>query len=156
MRRRMFALRDVFWVETARDQRVVQVDGRALCQSGALLFRDAAGREVYRIQEKLLRVRDSMYVYRGGDVAAKVHNGLFLPLRDRFLIDVPGHGDLTTRGNVVYLEYGLERNGVTIARVSKRWFGGHDAYGVDVAPEEDRLLVLAITVIIDSMCHTML
>ena len=44
-----------------------------------------------------------------------------------------------------------ERDGDTVAEISKKWFRVRDAYGVDVAPGEDAPLILAITVAIDSL-----
>jgi uncharacterized protein YxjI len=38
-----------------------------------------------------------------------------------------------------------------VATISKRWFRIRDTYGVDIAPGQDDLLVLAITVCIDAM-----
>ncbi|MGB8356173.1 MAG: hypothetical protein WCD79_19910 [Chthoniobacteraceae bacterium] len=39
------------------------------------------------------------------------------------------------------------------AEVSKRWFALTDTYGVDIAENEDDLLILASTVVIDMVCH---
>jgi uncharacterized protein YxjI len=54
---------------------------------------------------------------------------------------------------VLYYDYQIERDGAAVARVSKRWFRISDTYGVEVAPSEDALLMLAITAIIDVMSH---
>ena len=37
--------------------------------------------------------------------------------------------------------------------VSKNWFRVRNSYGVEVAPDEDAALLLAITVVIDMMAH---
>ena len=47
----------------------------------------------------------------------------------------------------------IERDGDTIARVSKRWFRLRDTYGVEIAGGEDDALLLALTVAIDEMAH---
>jgi uncharacterized protein YxjI len=59
---------------------------------------------------------------------------------------------------VVDHEYEVERDGDTVARdgdtvatVSKSWFRVRDTYGVEIAPEQDDALILAITVCMDSM-----
>jgi uncharacterized protein YxjI len=57
------------------------------------------------------------------------------------------------KGNFVDHEYEIERDGDTVATISKRWFRVRDTYGVEVGPGEDAALVLAITVCIDSMAH---
>jgi uncharacterized protein YxjI len=153
MRQRLFAFGDDFDIENEQGERVFHVDGKALRIRATLVFQDLQGHEIYRIQEKLLRVRDTMRIYRGKVVVARVYNALFTPLRDRFRIEMPGGQDMTTHGNILYHEYTIDRNGDTVARVSKRWFHVRDTYGVEVAQSEDALLVLAITVVIDTMSH---
>ena len=69
----------------------------------------------------------------------------------RYLIEVEGGGDLSAKGNVVDHEYKIERDGETVAEVSKRWFRVRDTYGIEVAPGQDDALILAITVCIDRM-----
>ena len=153
MRQRLFAFGDDFDIENDRGERVFHIDGKALRLRAMLLFQDMQGHEIYRIQEKLLRVRDTMRIFRGKVMVARVHNALFTPLRDRFRIEIPGGQDMTTHGTILYHEYTIERNGDTLARVSKRWFRARDTYGVEVAESGDALLLLAITAVIDTMSH---
>ena len=58
---------------------------------------------------------------------------------------------MSAHGNVVDHEYEIERDGDTVATVSKSWFRVRDTYGVEIAPEQDDALILAITVCMDSM-----
>ncbi len=50
-------------------------------------------------------------------------------------------------------EYTIERDGDKIAEVSKRWFRVRDTYGVEVVPDENDVLILATTAVIDTMVH---
>jgi uncharacterized protein YxjI len=72
-------------------------------------------------------------------------------LRDRYSIEVDGGADLSAKGNVVDHEYKIERDGETVAEVSKRWFRVRDTYGIEVAPGQDDALILAVTICIDRM-----
>lgn len=154
MRQRMFSIGDDFFITNERNERVFKVDGKALRLRSTLLFEDARGGELYKIQEKVVRVRDSMTIERpDGSAAAKLHNALLTPLRDRWQIDVPGGADLTAKGNIVNHEYRIEQGGAPVATVSMRWFRVRDTYGVEVAPGVDDALMLAITVVIDMMAH---
>lgn len=84
MRQRMFAIGDDFYIEDEQGRRAFKVDGKALRVRSTLKFEDASGREPYKIQEKLARVRDSMTIERtDGGAAARVHDALITPLRDR-------------------------------------------------------------------------
>jgi uncharacterized protein YxjI len=110
---------------------------------------------LYKIQEKMVRVRDSMNIEdANGKTVAKVYNALITPLRDRWQIDVPGGADLSTRGNIVNHEYKIEQGRQTVATVSKKWFRVRDSYGVEIAPGQDDALLLAISVCIDMMAHS--
>ena len=153
MRQKIFAIGDDFWIENEQGQRVFKVDGKVFRVRDTLKFEDTQGNEIYKIQEKMLRVRDTMNIYKGNQVAAKVHNALLTPLRDRWKVSIPGGADLRTQGNVLHHEYKIKRDGYTVARVSKRWFRVRDTYGVEVQNIEDALLILAITVVIDMMAH---
>ena len=154
MRQRMFSLGDDFYIQDEQGRRAFKVDGKALRVRSTLKFEDANGRELYKIQERIARVRDSMTIERpDGSAAAKVHNALITPLRDRWAIDVPGGADMSTKGNIVNHEYKIEQGGAVVATVSRRWFRVRDTYGVEIAPGQDDALLLAITVVIDMMAH---
>ena len=154
MQQRMFSIGQDFWIENDRGQKVFKVDGKAIRIRGTLIFEDARGQELYKIQERIARVRDTMNIEDGrGRPAAKVHNALITPLRDRWQIDIPGGQNLSTQGNILNHEYRIERGRQTIATVSRKWFRIRDSYGVEVAPGEDAALMLAITVVIDMMAH---
>jgi uncharacterized protein YxjI len=154
MRERLFTIGDDFYIQNEQGQRAFWVDGKALRIRKTLLFKDLAGHEIYRIQEKMLRVRDTLNVYRGEQIAASVHKALISPLRDRLQIEVPGKGEMLAQGNFLYHNYRITRGDRTpVAEVSKKWFRVRDSYGVEIASQEDALLILAITVCIDILCH---
>ncbi len=154
MRQRMVAIGDDYFIEDEQGRRAFRVDGKALRLRSTLRFEDASGRELYTIQERVARVRDTMAIERpDGRTAARVHNALVTPLRDRWKIDVPGGVDLTATGNIFHHEYRIEAGRAPVATVSRRWFRVRDSYGVEVGPGQDAALLLAITVVIDQMAH---
>src|SRR5437763_15718543 len=154
MRERMLAIGDDYWVENGAGERTFKVDGKALRLRSTLAFEDTSGHELLRIQERKLRVRDTMVIERDGDTVATVRKALVTPLRERFKIELTAGGDYDVRGNVVDHEYTFARAGREVARVSKRWFRVRDTYGVEIEPGEADVLVLAATVAIDQMTHS--
>ena len=74
-------------------------------------------------------------------------------IRDRYSIEVDGGDDLSAKGNFVDHEYEIKRDGDKVAEVSKRWFRMRDTYGIEVAPDQDDALMLAVAVCIDRMGH---
>ena len=151
MREKMFAIGDDFWIENSDGERAFKVNGKALRIRDTLVLESPSGEELYKIQEKKLSVRDRMDVERGGDKIATIKKALISPLRERYSIDVENGDDMEAKGNIVDHEYKIERGGDQVAEVSKRWFRVRDTYGIEVAPDQDDALILAITVCIDQL-----
>ena len=126
--------------------------GRRCASGKTFVLEDSTGREVAKLQERELSVRDKMEIERDGRQLATVKKAL-VGIRDRFSIDVEGGADLDAKGDLVDHEYEIARDGDTVATVSKQWFAVRDTYGVAIAPGEDDALLLAITVCIDAMAH---
>jgi uncharacterized protein YxjI len=152
MQQRIVALGQDFDVRNERGQPVYKIDGKVRIARESLKFRDLHGNELYRLQERLVRVRESFSILRGDQVAARAHNALIDPLRERFQIEIPGGQGMTTLGKVIWAEYRIDRGGQQVAQISKRfsWIR-RDQYVVDIAAGEDDCLVLAIAVVIDMM-----
>ena len=153
MREKMFAIGDDYWIETDAGQHAFKVDGMALRIRKTLILQTPDGGEVFTIQKKLLSIRGSMEIERGGETYATVRKALVAPLRDRFSIDVEGGEGMEAKGNIVDHEYRIERGGDEVAEVSKRWFRMRDTYGIEIADHQDDALILAATVCIDQMSH---
>lgn len=151
MREKLLSVGDDYWIEDEAGERAFKVDGKALRVRDTFVIEDASGREVAKIQERKLSVRDSMKIELDGRDAT-VRKAL-VGIRERFKINVDGGPDLEAHGNFVDHEYEIERDGDTVATVSKRWFRVRDTYGVTIEAGADEPLVLAITVCLDAMAH---
>jgi len=81
---------------------------------------------------------------------ATVHKAL-VGIRARFAIELEDGEDLKAHGNIVDHEYEIERNGDTVAQISKKWFRVRESYGVEVEEGEDVGLVLATVVALESL-----
>ena len=128
---------------------VLKVDGKVLTLRDRLILRDPAGREVAQVHRRLLALRPVYEISVGGRAVAEVRKHFFTPFRDRFTIDIPGPDDLEMTGNLLDHEFTIRRSGQVVATVSKRWFALRDTYGVDIAPGEDDLLILASVLALD-------
>jgi uncharacterized protein YxjI len=154
MRQKLFSFGDDFVIkdETGRDS--FYVDGRAFSIGDKLSFQDMAGNELAFIREKLLSLGKTYVIdFPGGGGSATVKKHLFTFLRCAFTVDVPGPDDLEAVGSLMEHEYTFQRGGRDVAVVSKRWFALSDSYGVEIAPGENDVLILASTVVIDLCCH---
>jgi uncharacterized protein YxjI len=153
MKEKWLAFGDDFWIEDESSARVYRVDGKVLRLRKTLKLEDPEGNELCKIQERKLRVRDTMAIERDGDTVATVRKAAISPLRERFKVELASGGEYDVHGNLVDHEYTFERDGHDVASVSKRWFRVRDSYGVEIAPGEDDALVLAVAVAIDQMTH---
>jgi uncharacterized protein YxjI len=78
---------------------------------------------------------------------------MITPLLERWVVKRDDGPDLRVQGNIVDHEYTIEQDGAKVAEVSKRWFRVRDTYGVEVAPGENDVLILAVTAVLDNMAH---
>jgi uncharacterized protein YxjI len=154
VRQKLVAISDDFWIENERGERIYKVDGKALRLRKTLVFEDAGGNELCTIQERKLRIKDSMEIEDpGGRRLAMVKKALIAPLRDRWAVSVAEGPDLEVQGNLLNYEYTIGEGRDKIAEVSKKWFRVADTYGVQIGPGQNDVLILAITVALDSMAH---
>src|SRR5215203_2236832 len=126
MREKLLSIGDDFWIENDRGERAYKVNGKAFRLRKTFVLEDTSGGEIARIQERKLTIRDKIAIERRGETAATVHKAL-VGIRDRFAIDVEGGDDMKAHGNVVDHEYEIERDGDTVATISKKWFRVRDA-----------------------------
>ena len=92
-----------------------------------------------------------MAIERGGDNIATVKKAL-VGIRDRFSIDLADGSDLKREGQ-------LRRSRVRdrarwrprSPEISKKWFRVRETYGVEIGPDQDVPLLLAVTVCIDAL-----
>lgn len=120
-----------------------------------LLFKDARGNDLYMIQEKMLKVKDTMNIEKAnGDTAAVIKKAPVNIMRESWKVELPEGSDMEIQGNILDHEYEISSEGRKTAEVSKKWFRVRDSYGVEIEPEQDSALILAITACVDQMAHT--
>lgn len=154
MRQRLVSIGDDFWIETDGGERAYKVDGKALRLRKTLVFEDAEGHELAKIQERVARVKDSMEVEDpDGNRLAMVKKALVSPVRDHWSVQIGDGPDLDVKGNIVDHEYMFTDGRTPVVTVSKKWFRVADTYGVEIAPDQDPVTVLAATAAIDMMAH---
>jgi uncharacterized protein YxjI len=152
MREKLLSIGDDSWIDDVAGEHVFKVNGKALRVRKTLIFEDLDGHELCKIQERKLRVKDSMEIEGpSGDKVAMVKKAIVTPLRARFDVKVEDGPDLRVQGNIVDHEYEIEADGSKIAEISKRWFRVRDTYGIEIAPGQDDIVVLAVAVAVDAM-----
>ena len=151
MREKLLSIGDDFWIEDESGNKVYKVNGKAVRMRQTFILEDPSGGELAKIQERKLTVRDKMKIEWGG-TSATVHKAM-LGIRDRYTIDPDNGEKLHAHGNFVDHEYEIERDGETIATISKKWFRVRDTYGVEIGVSENQAFILAVTVCVDEMAR---
>jgi uncharacterized protein YxjI len=143
IREKLFRLGDRAEITDESGTTVLSVDGPAFSLRNRLVLRDPAGTAVAEVHRRLATLRPTYQITVRGERAAEVRKRSFSPLGARFTVDVAGPDQLDIVGDLLGHEFTIRRGGHTVATVSKRWFSVHDTFGVQVAPGQDDLLILA-------------
>jgi uncharacterized protein YxjI len=150
MRQKIAAVGDDSWIEDEHGTKVYKVNGKAMRMRDTFVLEDPSGAEVAKIQERKLHVRDTMAIERDGKKIAEVHKRL-VGFRDRLKVDLDGGDELTVKGKLGDHEYTIKGEHGKVAEISKKWFRVRDTYGIDIEPDNDDALIIAITVAVDSL-----
>jgi len=154
LREKLLSIGDDSWIEDESGRRVFKVNGKALRLRKTLAIEDPNGAVLVQIQDRPIRIRDVMEIEdASGATIATVAKAMITPLRERFTATLAAGGQLQIQGNIVDHEFRIEADGKKVAEVSKKWFRIRDSYGVEIAPGQDAVLLLAIAVCIDQMAR---
>ncbi len=149
MREKMMSIGDDAWIEDQHGDRVYKVDGKSMRMRDTFALKNRNGDEVAWIQEPLVHMRDSMTI-TFGDRTATVKKKM-ISIRDKFIIEVENGPSYEAHGHLGDHEYEIERDGTTVARVSKKWFRVRESYGIEIEDPQQVVLLLSIAVCIDAM-----
>ena len=149
IRERLFRLGEDSDITDEAGQPVLHVDGKVLSLHNRLILRDPAGRETGQVHRKLAALRPTYEISIGGKDVAEIRRHLLAPFGERFTIDVHGAGGMEIDGDLLSHEFTIQRDGQTVATISKRWLTMTASYAVEVSPGEDDLLILASVLALD-------
>jgi uncharacterized protein YxjI len=149
IREKFFHLGEDSQVTDESGQALYEVDGKALSLHNTLKMRDMRGQEVATVKRQLVALTPTYRIERPGVGAAEVRKHFINVFGDRYTIDIPGPDDLEMDGDLFDHEYQIKRAGAVIATVSKQWIALTATYGVEIAPGEDDVLLLASVLALD-------
>jgi len=149
IREKMFRLAEDSDITDETGQLVLRVDGKVMSLHHRLILHDLAGREVAQVSRRIVALRPTYEIIIDSQQVAEVRKHLFTPFREQFTIATPGGRDMELAGDLLSHEFTIERDGQTVATISKRWLSLTNSYAVDVAPGENGLLVLASVLALD-------
>ena len=149
IRERLLHLGEDSDITNEAGQPALHVDGKVLSLHNRLILRDPAGREIGQVHRKLAALRPTYDITIDGKDVAEIRRHLLAPFGGRFTIDVHGAGGMEIRGDLLGHEFIIDRDGHTVAAISKRWLTATASYAVDIAAGQDDLLILASILALD-------
>jgi uncharacterized protein YxjI len=149
IREKFFRLGEDSTITDASGRPVIQVDGKVFSLHHTLVLRDLRGNELATVKKQLLALGQTYQIERGGHEIASVHKKILSPFVDRFTVDIPGGDDLHVTGSIFDHDFTIKRGEQVVATVSKNWISLTETYGVETAPGQDDLLLLATVLAID-------
>lgn len=153
LRQRLLGLVEDFDINDENGRPVYNVDNKWFSLRETFVLGDMQGQEVATIQAKLLDIRATMNISRGGKPLATVRKALLTLLGERFDVELAAGGELEVQGDIFDHEYSILREGAPVAQISKRWLALSDTYAVEIALGEDDGLILAVVVALDELSH---
>jgi uncharacterized protein YxjI len=105
------------------------------------------------MRESLMSIGDDYWTEDDSGQRAFKVDGKAIRVRDTFVLrDAEGHEAAKNQERKARVRdtMEIERDGNTVATVSKRWFRLREPYGVEVEPGQDDAMILAIAVCVDA------
>ena len=110
----------------------------------ALVVEDPANGGCCVIHEATYGLQRLMRISMRGQLIAWVYKIVLAPLCEHYSIDI-GHAVLTVHGRVADHEYDIRHGQNTIAAVSRAWVSVPESCGLEIAPDQDGALIVAVT-----------
>ncbi len=149
IREKFFRLGEDSQITDESGRPIYEVDGKVLSLHNTLKVRDMSGNEVATVKRQLIALTPTYTIDRPGQDETMVRKHFINILGDHFTIDIPGPNDLEMDGNLFDHEYRITQGGATVATVSKHWIALTDTYGIETAPGQDDVLILAAVLALD-------
>jgi uncharacterized protein YxjI len=151
IRQKVFSLGDKFTIKNEYGEDCFLVYGKIFSFGNKLRLTDLQDRELYYIEQKLLRFMPEYTIFKNGNVVATVKKN-FTPFRPSFSI-TSTYGDYNIDGNFFAYDFSVFKNGAPVALISKKWFSFSDSYGVSISNDEDAAFLLSLVIVLDQIYH---
>jgi len=151
LNQQLFSLTGDAWIEDGEGNRAFEVNGQLMSLHGTHVLKDLQGQELYEISKPLApHIHRTIEIKRGGQTVATVQEAVFHFGGDKFTITNASGQPLSMRGNWGGREFQIaDPAGHDLIHVSRVWFSLHNGYGVQIAPDFDVPLGLAIVIALE-------
>jgi uncharacterized protein YxjI len=148
---KLMSLSGDLWIEDEQGNHAFEVDGKALSVHDTHILKDLQGNPLYEISQALGHLHRTFEIKRDGQVVATVQQAMLTLLGDRFKITLAGGEELAVAGDWIDRDFRVSQGGRDVIVASRRLMSLHGSYGVQIAPEFDTPLGLAIVIALERM-----
>ncbi|MER6435239.1 MULTISPECIES: LURP-one-related/scramblase family protein [unclassified Streptomyces] len=147
VRDRLLGFGDDYWIEDEHGDKVFLVDGKAMRLRDTFELKDARGRVLIDIHQKMFALRDTMVIGRDGETLATIRRKRLSLLRNHYRVALVDGTELDVSGKILDREFGIDYDGELLAQISRRWLRVRETYGVDIVRDDaDTALLIAVAV----------
>jgi uncharacterized protein YxjI len=151
LNQKLISLTGDLWIEDGQGNHAYEVDGKLMSMRGTHVLKDVNGQPLYEIAKSLVHVHKTFEVKKGDQVVATIQEAIFHMMGDKFKVTLAAGGELTVKGNWSNREFNVSQDGRQVIVASRKWLTIHDAYGIQIAPDFEVPLALAIVVALERM-----
>ena len=150
IREKILSISDKFTIKNELGKACYFVWGKIFSLGNKLHFENESGKELYYIEQKIFRFLSEYVIYQNGSAIARVKRKFsFKPKFDIW----SKFGNYFLKGNIWAHEFSIEKNGNTVATISKKWFSWTDSYGIDIFFDDQQDFLIALVIVIDQSMH---
>ena len=150
IKEKIFSWNEKFFVKDAYGNDKYVVEGEFFSLGKKLHVYDMTGCEVAFIRQELMTLLPCFTVCSDGEEIARVKKE-FSFLVPRYSIEGLGW---EIEGSFWEHEYQITRDGEPIVTITKEWMTWGDSYELDIAPEADEIVALAVVITIDCVVES--
>lgn len=151
IRQKILALRDGFTIKDEAEIDQYRVKSKLLSFGKKLWIYDMFDNELCTIEQRVFKLLPEYHISIAENEVMTIKK-VFTLFNKRF--DITGSaGDYTVEGDIIAKDFQIIKNGCTAATISKKLLAMSDTYSVDISENENPVLMLAVAVVMDLVCH---
>ncbi len=151
LNQKLMSLSGDLWIEDGQGNHAFEVDGKALSVRDNHILQDLQGRPLYTISRSLAHIRMTYEIKQGEQVIATIEKALMAFMGDRFKIAFANGQQMAVKGDFIHREFRVTQAGKDVIVASRKLLSIRDKYGVQIMPDFDVPLALAIVVALERM-----
>ncbi|MCR1933387.1 LURP-one-related/scramblase family protein [Clostridium tepidum] len=151
IKQKLFSITDKYIIENEYGEKLYKAQKILMSMVKKIKIYDIEDRELVYIKEKFIKILPTYLIYMSGNHIATMKKDISI-LKPRFTVESI-IGDYEVKGDILDVNFTIEKEGETVARVKKYFPAIRDSYEVDIKEGASQSLILAMVIIIDDVIH---